>query len=493
MPKHGMIYITHAATHAVGGPVIHDGSSAISIGGGFALSFSSTSTQNLILTGNGRISTGTAAGSTCNIDATTSAYGQGLELRYAVTDWADTYTLTEGTGMYLRMENQESNNAASIYGTQIYGVSNNVANTQYLWGALVYAYVKGAAGLTCSGIYGIQPEITFDAATASSTITDAAIVRAKLTGGTMSDYTVLDGYRLTLGDMNGGSRTYGNGLLLEDDSGMSGTCSLTTGINITIGCTTGIDLGDSCTTAIGIGTCATGISFTGTYTGNCIDFTNDTIDYTGSSGPAYIRAGTYGSPITNADEDQSGFLRLYGSTTADGSSYDRGVFMCLTTTGTKGIFPIAGLAEVREQTGDGPAAVMASQFICHMNSATAKLANSTGVQGMYAGWFKITANEGATCGATSKKAAVWLDNQMYGNNAAPGEEYTIFATTGGLKPDAFIGFETTSSGWSNFLYFDETAYDQDPIASATISGGTQDLYLKVSINGTAYGIALYAI
>jgi len=284
MAKHGMIYITHASTHAIGGPIIHDGSSVISVGGGFALTFASTSTQNLILTGNGRISTGTAAGSTCNIDATTSAYGQGLELRYAVTDWADTYTLTEGTGMYLRMENQEANASASLYGAQIYGVSNNVANTQYLWGALVYAYVKGAAGLTCSGIYGIQPEITFDAATASSTITDAAIVRAKLTGGTMSDYTVLDGYRLTLGDMNGGSRRYGNGLLLEDDSGMSGTCTLTTGININIGCTTGLNIN-------------------GLVSGQVIDYTTVTsVGETteGTEGAHLIRYGKSAAPIVYA-------------------------------------------------------------------------------------------------------------------------------------------------------------------------------------------------
>ncbi|KKM07974.1 hypothetical protein LCGC14_1728490, partial [marine sediment metagenome] len=140
-----------------------------------------------------------------------------------------------------------------------------------------------------------------------------------------------------------------------------------------------------------------------------------------------------------------------------------------------------------------PTAVMACQFISHLLETGSKLANTTGVNGMYAGWFKITAIDGATCGATSKKAAIWLDNQMYGNNAAPGEEYTIFTTTGGLKPDAFIGFETTSSGWSNFLLFDETAFDQDPVGSATIDGGTQDKYLKVDMNGTAYGIALYAI
>jgi len=258
--------------------------------------------------------------------------------------------------------------------------------------------------------------------------------------------------------------------------------------------------GGTLTTAgIIVGTVATGIDFTGTYTGNCIDFTDITIDHTGSNGPCMIRAGTYASPVANADEDQSGMIRLYGETSADGSSYDRGVFVCLKTTGIKGIFPIAGLAEVLAQTGNGPTKVQAAQFICHLNSATAKLAALGGdsTAGMYGGWFKITANEGATTASGSRAAPIWIDNQLYGSNINAGmEEYGIFATTGGSKPKAFIGFETTSSGWTNLLYFDETAYDQDPIFSTGTckvdaskdSTGT----IKIDLNGTTYYIGYWA-
>ena len=211
---------------------------------GIDLSGSTACVQNIILGGNGRISTGSAAGSACTIDATTSPYGEGMELRYTISDWADTYTLTSAKGMYLRMESTEANASGSVYGAEMYGVANNV-NTQYLWGSLVYAYVKGTAAKTLTGVYAFQPEISFDAGSGTNTITDAAVVRAKVTGGVMSDYTVLDGYRLTLGDLDGGSRTYGNGLLFEDDSGMSGTCALTTGININIATTTAIAFGVS--------------------------------------------------------------------------------------------------------------------------------------------------------------------------------------------------------------------------------------------------------
>ncbi len=246
---------------------------------------------------------------------------------------------------------------------------------------------------------------------------------------------------------------------------------------------------------------ATGIDLQGAYSNAAIDLTNVTLDHSGSSGPVMIRAGSYGSPVTSSDPHQSGMIRLYGRNSAltdDGTGfYDRGVFVTLKTTGAKGIFPIAGLAEVETTvSGNGPTAVMAGQFISHLLNTGSKLATSSGsaVDGMYASWFKITAIDGATTHANSKKAAVWLDNQMYGNNAAPGEEYTIFNTTGGLKPDAWAGFETTSSGWSSLFYFDETAYDQDPVVSGDVSaGGSKDYHLKVNINGTMYGIQLYAL
>ena len=239
----------------------------------------------------------------------------------------------------------------------------------------------------------------------------------------------------------------------------------------------------------------TGLSMNGTYTGNVIDFSNATIAPTGSNGPCLIRAGTYASPVDlGVDEDQSGMIRLYSTTQAGGTSYDRGIFVCTKTTNTKGVFPISGLAEVNAvATGDGPNKVQAAQFIAHMNSATAKLATLGGdaTAGMYGAWLKVASESGSVAASGSRVAAVWVDNQM--NGTVSGEEFGIFASCGGSKVDSFIGFNTTSSGWTNFLSFDDTSYDQDPVGTATISGGTQDKYLKVNLNGTAYGLALYAI
>ncbi len=206
-----------------------------------------------------RIATGTAGGSSISIDASVFQWSEAFELRYHVSDWADVYTLSEFKGIYLRVENREANAAASIYGAQIYGVANAV-NTGSVWGALVYGYAKGALGITIGKLYGIQSEITWDASSAAQTITtEATPFLGKVTGGQLADYTKVHGIILRFGDMDGGSRTYGNGIKIEDDADMSGTCVLTTGLNITMGCTTGISLSGTMTTGINIGACATGL------------------------------------------------------------------------------------------------------------------------------------------------------------------------------------------------------------------------------------------
>ena len=244
-----------------------------------------------------------------------------------------------------------------------------------------------------------------------------------------------------------------------------------------------------------------GIDFTGTYTGNCIDFSDVTINHTGSAGPCMIRAGTYGSPATttfveNADEDQSGFIRLYGATSADGTSYDRGIFSCLVTTGKKGIFPIAGLAEVRAQSSTGPIQVGAAQFIAHLNSADAVMGarSGNGWANFYGAWLKVTSEVGSVASSGSVVTPLWVDTQM--NGTISGEYYSIFATSGS-PPDAFVGFESGAGhGWDNLFYWDDTCYDQDPIVSsgtckidaAKDSTGT----IKIKLNDTTYYLGYWA-
>ncbi len=237
------------------------------------------------------------------------------------------------------------------------------------------------------------------------------------------------------------------------------------------------------------GTTVTGADFTGTYTGNVIDFSDVTIDHTGSNGPCLIRAGTYAAPVTNADEDQSGMIRLYSETSADGSSYDRGIFVCCKTTGLKNIFPIAGLAEVLAQSGAGPDDVCAGQFISHLFTSTSKLAS--GGFGMFGTWNKITSVTGSATASSTVAAPVWVDNQM--NGTVSGEEYGLFCTTGGTRPDGLIGLETTSSGYDQFIYADSTFNSGAGtcITTDTVPANNQDARIKVWYDGLQYYIPLW--
>lgn len=199
----------------------------------------------------GRTATLTAAGSVVQIDATTSTYAEGLELRYNMADWVDVATFTDAKGMYLRMETNEANNTGSVVGEELYGVANNVTLGN-LKGLLSYAYVKGATAKTIGTAYGVQGEITWDAGAAATTLsTEAAPILAKITGGNITGLTKVHGIIVRAGDMDGTSRTYGNGILIEDDSSMAGTTTWTTGINLTCPATTGISITNA-TTGINI-------------------------------------------------------------------------------------------------------------------------------------------------------------------------------------------------------------------------------------------------
>lgn len=149
-------------------------------------------------------------------------------------------------GAYIRaMSDTNAATAKSLYGAMIYGCANAVTHTTgSLWGLFSYAYVKGDATATIKNIYGAQIEFSMDASRSKNltVTTEAAMALLKCTTGKMADYTKLHGMIIRLGDMDGGDRTYGNGILIEDDSDMSGTCGLTTGINLSVNCATGFNL-----------------------------------------------------------------------------------------------------------------------------------------------------------------------------------------------------------------------------------------------------------
>jgi len=357
-------------------------------------------------------------------------------------------------------------------------------------------YVILTAGLLCGIVYGAQDtsisnrevrdphrlEVWLEA-NASDTETRVAAIEGGSATITQDTDTVLVG--------NDSSNQVGMAVIGDVTISQDGT-------NVTTAIKTGVILNAATVAVTGTvtlaGSATEGLDVTGTYTGNAIDLSDATIDPTGANGPAFIRLGTYAAPFDyGADNDQSGVLRLHTTCSGDISSYDRGLFMYTETTGAKAAFPIAGLAEANN-TGTGPKKLQAGQLISHLGaqSTGATLATAVGdaTAGMYALWAKVTASGTAVCSAGSKVAAIWLDNQMSGT--VSGEEYGIFATTGASVPDAFVGFETTSSGYDQLFEFDETYTNGAGTCVTTDAVPTnQTARMKVWYDGEQYYIPLY--
>ena len=196
----------------------------------------------------GRMSSGTKAGSAIDIDAN-YAYGQGHEFRWTISSWSGTGNSFDG--QYIRAQSDIDNASGTMHGIQVFSVAN-ASGIADLQGAFVQAYVKGDSTDTVGQAYGIHGEFSMDGIR-SNTITlttEVAAIFGRILSGKVNDYTKIHGQILRFGDMDGGSRTYGNGILIEDDAGTSGTSVLTTGLNISLACTTGITLSGAVTTGI---------------------------------------------------------------------------------------------------------------------------------------------------------------------------------------------------------------------------------------------------
>jgi len=319
----------------------------------------------------------------------------------------------------------------------------------------------------------------YDAASyVTQTVTNAGLVTVTVTGDSAGSYEIVTDDTTIVLDA-------ATSISLEAGAGTYGFSATTLDMNtLTI-----TDAGTITTTNIIVGTAATGIDFTGTYSSHALDFSNAT-QVAGDI--SLIRAGTYTTGMDAAGEAQYGMVRLYLDTDDDGASYNRGVFVCLKTSGTKGIFPISGLAEVLTDAV-GPTKAQAAQFIVGLHEAGSNLATAGGdsTAGMYGAWLKVYSIVGSVAASGSKVAPVWVDNQMSGT--VSGEEYGMFATTGGTRPDGFIGFETSSSGYDQFIYADSTfnAGAGTCITTDAVPGGNQTARIKVWYDSTQYYIPLY--
>jgi hypothetical protein len=358
--------------------------------------FGNAAVDTLII--NGRIASVSIAGAAIDIGATYT-YEEGQEMRYAVSSWTGKSAFKAS---YLRASNDVTGSGKDIYGMELYGVANNVTTGQTT-GLLAWAYAKGATAKTVGPMYAVHGELTFDASSATNTITtEATPALFKITGGVCDSYTKIQGMIIRAGDMDGASRTYGSGILMEDDSAMAGTITWTTGLNITSACTTGISLSGTLTTGISVGAATTGIAITGANTNG--------LSITGISSERGIKM-QYSSLKTSGDViGQQNRVRIGATGTATVYGY-QGQTGVLDTFNCTGVYDIYSNPIMKGTTGTGT-------ISSHFNAINAKL--ETEAVG--------AASSGTVTGVAS---CLHLENQMSGGTTTNGGVYPIYIEMNG--------------------------------------------------------------
>lgn len=395
---------------------------------------------------NGKISTVSAAGSAIDIDATVSD-GNGMEMRYTISSWAG-LTGNEFNGMYMRPQSDTDNASGVIHGIITFAVAN-ASGILSLQGGFTQAYIKGDSTDTIGTAYGIHGEVSFDASRSNTlTITtEMCAVLGKILSGVVDDFTKIHGAIFRFGDMDGNSRTYGNGILIEDDSATSGTSVLTTGINMTIACTTGISMSADATTGIHItsgmtptdaikidsaGT--TGILVTGATTsaqikveGTAIIASGEQAIYVNCAAETAANNGiwvTLKSNVTSGDLSGAR-IKVHGTRLSSGGASVRGVY-------SQAIADTASSFNIILQGG---------LFVASYEGGSVTATDIYGVTGFI--------NEGASLTASGNLAAIQGHLQTRGDETVSGTYTGLLLTNeavngNGSKLDAYITCTETS-------------------------------------------------
>ena len=211
---------------------------------------------------NGRIASASRAGALIDIGA--SDVGEGVELKYKISDWTSIPLRDSNetfVGAYIRAEATADDATAHAIGVEGWGVANAVGIAQ-IEGVRGWAYSKGDTTDTIAFAYGVRGEFSMDAGRANTLTltTEAAGVLARITSGKVDDYTKIHGFVARFGDMDGGSQTYGSGLLVLDGV-EAGTSALTHGVHISPAATNGLTLTGATTNALNILGAATNLFY----------------------------------------------------------------------------------------------------------------------------------------------------------------------------------------------------------------------------------------
>lgn len=217
---------------------------------------------------NGRISTGSLAGSALSLGAT-YPYTEGAELRYTVTDWTGIGNSTF-EALYLRSQINTANASGNLKGLELYASNNGVALGS-IEGAYIEAHIKPVSDNTTVGpIFGTEsnislygPSVAGKLLTLATTTTDsigAAAGRFTLglpSPGSSSQVAGLKYYDAVAGVLiettGAETKTLGSGLIIRNNPLTSGyVYTWTKGIQVTSKALTGLSLEGAMTTGISI-------------------------------------------------------------------------------------------------------------------------------------------------------------------------------------------------------------------------------------------------
>lgn len=224
-----------------------------------SLTFGDAVIDTLII--NGRVSTGSVAGTALDLDSTYT-YNQLIEIRADVSDWtgmADNFT-----GAYLRFSSSTKTTSYNLRGMEL-----NVASTTSvvnLSGLYSETQCKAlAAASTWTSVRGVEANLSFYNQTETVAVTEAGCIYGTIgLGSGYSAYTGIHGLIIETRDGSTGTRTLGSGIILRNITPAEGTQTFTNGLQVVMACTTGISLEGAMTSGISItGASTFGVIVTG--------------------------------------------------------------------------------------------------------------------------------------------------------------------------------------------------------------------------------------
>ena len=213
------------------------------------LTFGNAVIDSLIISG--RVSTSTVAGANLELDSTYT-YGELVEMRTKVTSWSgigDSFK-----GFYFRAENGVAGSGKGLRCIEAYAIANATFSIDNLQAGYFEIGMKTSGTQTIANANALEASLAPYGGTGAITITNHWECILCTPSGVSSridtaNAAKIHGIYLLARDGDGGNTKLGDGFYMGNDTGQSGTRTLTNGINIAIGCTTGINIAGACTVA----------------------------------------------------------------------------------------------------------------------------------------------------------------------------------------------------------------------------------------------------